>query len=190
MDLTLRDKGSLVQGFWDAVNRGTGSLANVAPLVRRIIETGAWRERVHDGTTFTNDTFLDFIVDPPLKGCGWQPDKVEALIKDEPETLALWRGATTGRAGRPSKKHDNIMNSRPGAQGTSRAYILDRLKRERSDLFRRVVAKELSANAAAVAAGWRKPPSPLADLRRAWRKASAAERAAFLADIEPKRNAA
>lgn len=191
MDLTLRDKGSLVQGFWDAVNRGTGSLANVAPLVRRIIETGAWRERVQDGKTFTNDTFLDFIVDPPLKGCGWQPDKVEALIKDEPETLALWRGATTGRKGKraASDNSDNITIKSP--RGTNRAYTLDRLKREQPDLFKRVVAKELSANAAAVAAGWRKPPSPLADLRRAWRKATAAERASFLAEVQPpKRKAA
>lgn len=190
MDLTLRDKGSLVQGFWDAVNRGTGSLANVAPLVRRIIETGAWRERVQDGKTFTNDTFLEFIVDPPLKGCGWQPDKVAALLKDDPETEALWREATTANKGkRPKDNNDNVI-IKP-AQGNTRAYTLDRLKRERPDLFKRVVAKELSANAAAVTAGWRKPPSPLADLRRAWRKATAAERASFLAEVQPsKRNAA
>jgi hypothetical protein len=31
----------------------------------------------------------------PLAGCGWPLDKVEALIKDDPEILRLWRTATT-----------------------------------------------------------------------------------------------
>ena len=53
--------------------------------------------------------------------------------------------------------------------GTSRAYALTRLKKERPDLFDRVCAKELSANAAAIEAGWRK-------------KATAAE---VLARVEP-----
>jgi len=33
----------------------------------------------------------------PLAGCGWPPEKVEALIKDDVETLALWREATVGK---------------------------------------------------------------------------------------------
>lgn len=184
MDLTLRDKGSLVQGFWDAVNRGTGSIANVAPLVRRIIETGAWQERIQDGTTFTNGSFLEFIVDAPLKGCGWQPDKVEALIKDEPETLTLWRHATKVGQGKRTDLVDNINEVKP-TKGTSRAYTLDRLKRERPDLFERVVAKELTANAAAIEAGFRKPPTPFQELHRAWKKASEEERRAFLDEVSP-----
>jgi hypothetical protein len=31
----------------------------------------------------------------PLRGCGWPLAKVEALIKDDPETLAMWRKAVT-----------------------------------------------------------------------------------------------
>lgn len=44
------------------------------------------------------------------------------------------------------------------AQGTSRAYTLTRLESERPDLYERVCRKELSANAAAIEAGFRKPP--------------------------------
>lgn len=45
--------------------------------------------------------------------------------------------------------------------GNSLAYTLDRLKREREDLYKRVIAKEISANAAAVEAGWRNLPFTL-----------------------------
>jgi hypothetical protein len=48
----------------------------------------------------------------------------------------------------------------PAVQGTSLAYTLDRLHRERPDLYAKVVAKEMSDNKAAIAAGFRKQLSP------------------------------
>jgi hypothetical protein len=51
-----------------------------------------------------------------------------------------------------STNSDNVTNGRDG-RGNGKAYTLDRLKRERPDLFARVVAKELSANKAAIEAG-------------------------------------
>ena len=65
-------------------------------------------------------------------------------------------------------------------RGTSRAYTLTRLKNERPDLFERVKAKEISANAAAIEAGWRKKATHLDTLQRAWQKASAEEQRQFL----------
>jgi hypothetical protein len=52
------------------------------------------------------------------------------------------------------------INDVKAAKGTSRAYTLSRLKRERPDLFAQVVAGKLSANKAAIRAGFRKKPSP------------------------------
>jgi hypothetical protein len=49
----------------------------------------------------------------------------------------------------------------PATQGTSKSYTLNRLRREHSELFERVVAGELSANAAAIEAGFRKVKTPL-----------------------------
>jgi hypothetical protein len=46
-------------------------------------------------------------------------------------------------------------------RGNARAYVLARLDRDRPDLAERVRADELSANAAAIEAGWRKQPTPL-----------------------------
>jgi hypothetical protein len=64
---------------------------------------------------------------------------VAALLGDDPETLALWRKAVTPPAHRPRKSTDNISTSykpKRHEHGTGKAYTLDRLKRERPDLFR------------------------------------------------------
>ena len=155
MDLNLKDKGFLVEGLWHAVDDAANNLEAVPRTIRRVIETEAWREREYRGRKLENATFIEFITDKPLKGCGWPPEKVEALLKDEPETLTLWRKAITLSAHRPIGSHNNIMTS---VQGTSRAYTLDRLKRECRELFDKVCAGELSANAAAIMAGFRKKP--------------------------------
>lgn len=86
-----------------------------------------------------NKTFADFITGKPLAGCGWPLDKIEKLIKDDPEVLTLWRQAVTA----PAHIHrgdlggsDNIT-IRP-ERGTSRAYTLDRLSLEAPDLYQAV----------------------------------------------------
>jgi len=57
---------------------------------------------------------------------------------------------------------DNINTVRSGRpDGTSKAYVVRRLvKMGRDDLLDRIEAGELSANAAAIEAGFRKPPQP------------------------------
>jgi hypothetical protein len=190
VDLSLTDKGNLVDALWHSVDDAAGNLEIVPGLVKRVLETGAWRERIHRGKRFHHDRFIDFITIKPLAGCGWEPEKVEALIRDEPETLALWRRATTAKAGgdRQSEKAKTISSIRTNAsdvlRGTTRAYTLDRLKRERPDLFEQVCAKELSANAAAIEAGWRKKKSELQLLRLHWQKASADEQETFRKEIQ------
>jgi hypothetical protein len=69
--------------------------------------------------------------------------------------------------------HDNVMTAQ---QGNSRAYTLNRLKREQPDLFEEVVKGEMSANAAAIKAGFRKKLTPLEQFARLWAKASTDER--------------
>jgi len=64
-------------------------------------------------------------------------------------------------------KCNNVTPAEP-VTGNSRSYTLSRLSKARPDLFAKVKAGELSANAAAIEAGWRKQPSELALLRAAW----------------------
>jgi hypothetical protein len=146
----------LVQHLWDAVNTTSGNIGHVAPLIKRVLETGAWKERKLEqrgGKVQRFDRFVDFIKTAPLEGCGWNPDDVEALIHDDADVLARWRKAIT-----PPKHIHHDDSSNRTIRGTTRAYTLDRLERERPDLFERVKAKELSANAAAIEAGFRKKP--------------------------------
>ena len=75
-------------------------------------------------------------------------------------------------------------NAEVDTRGTSTAYTLARLDRDRPDLLERVKSGELSAHAAAIEAGFRKRPTGIQLLRAAWRKATADERATFLAEAE------
>jgi hypothetical protein len=83
--------------------------------------------------------------------------------------------------GRGHKTGDNITRF---TRGTSAAYLVARLKRDAPDLAAKVASGELSANAAAIEAGFRKPPSPLKALQTAWSRASEDDRAAFRAWVE------
>jgi hypothetical protein len=61
-----------------------------------------------------------------IKGAGWSgPDKVEKLLKDDVQTLAMWREATVGTQGAHT---DNVsMND---GHGNSKGYTVSRLKRD------------------------------------------------------------
>jgi hypothetical protein len=71
-------------------------------------------------------------------------------------------------------KTDNV--SLDPQHGNRRDYTLTRLKRARPDLFARVTRQELSANAAAIEAGFRKKPSPLEQIQKLLPKLTPQER--------------
>ena len=63
-----------------------------------------------------------------------------------------------GSVGRPSENVSNRNIKTKG--GTNLDYTKLRIKRDRPDLYERVINGDLSANAAAIEAGFRKPPKP------------------------------
>ena len=85
--------------------------------------------------------------------------KVEAVIKDDPEALAMFREAMKEHAGRPTKESTNNVSTiqdegRNTEHGNSRAYSIDRVKRECDEAtVKQVMSGELSPNAALVKAG-------------------------------------
>lgn len=86
-----------------------------------------------------------------------------------------------------NKNSDRKEVSSP--MGTTIAYALRRLRKDRPDIHQRVLNGELSAHAGMIEADFRKKqPSrkltPLDQLRRWWKKASDEQRAAFLDEIE------
>lgn len=181
-----QEAGVLVEALWSAVSRGGKSLDQIPTMVRRLLETGAWKKRtIRTGKVVEHSSFYSFLTSPPLNGCGYDPAKIVKLISGDIETLALWREAMAAKKGgdrKTASNNDNII-TRNESQGTSKAYTVSRLKRQRLDLFDRVVAGELSPNQAAIEAGFRKIRTPLMLLRSFWKKATQAERDQFLSEV-------
>ena len=125
-----------------------------------------------------------------MEGWGEDPDRIEGLIRNDPEVLVLWREAMVEGPGKRSKVDrditDNISNKEKVQAGTSRSYTVSRLQREAPALFKQVVAKTLSANAAAIQAGFRKKPTVVDQFAALWKRANKEQRDAFLASIGAK----
>jgi hypothetical protein len=166
-----------------ALSHGETSLTQFPKLLRRIIDEEAWKSRKVPGKGIvTMQSLRELVTTAPITGWGEDPAKIEAVIRDDAEVLAMWREAIKQKQGQRTDIVDNINEVRT-SKGTSRAYTVSRLQREAPDLFAKVAAGEMSANAAAIKAGFRKIKVSLDQLRAAWRKASAAERAQFLREV-------
>jgi len=138
-------------------------LSNFPKLLKKIIQFRAWEKRRlvtpdgrHIGGVIELQGLRELIATKPLKGWGEDPKKVEALIKDDPECLTMYREAMKPSVGRKKKGQsvDNV-NALETPKGNSKSYTLSRLERESPDLFDSVCSGELSANAAAIKAGFR-----------------------------------
>jgi hypothetical protein len=179
------ERGSLVQSAWDNFNRGDFCLNEFPVSIIRIIEEKAWEKRFHRGQIIELPNLKALITERPIKGWGQDPAKIEAVIKDNPEALAMFREAMVEKHGGVRKseqaniKNDNVILALP-EQGNSKAYTVSRLKNNRPDLFEKVVSGELSANAAAIQAGFRKVKTPVEQLNYWWNKCSDKEREEFL----------
>jgi hypothetical protein len=101
-----------------------------------------------------NRRFRSFIETPPLEGCGWKEDAVRRLIADDLKIRDLWDQAVQ----RPPYVHADVDNIHVRPTGTSLDATLRRLRKNHPELHGRVLAGELSANAAAIEAGFRKKP--------------------------------
>jgi hypothetical protein len=112
--------------------------------------------------------------------------KVEAIIKDNAEVLAMWREEMVEQHGGDRKseqvkeiKNDNVILDPKPEQGNSKSYALSRLKRERKDLFESVCKGELTANKAAIQAGFRKVWTALEAGLAAWKRMTPEEKEEF-----------
>jgi hypothetical protein len=97
-------------------------------------------------------------------------------------------GIEGGKPG-PGRGHKTGDNSTrfPGKGSTSRAYILARLDRDGlTELAEQVRAGELSANAAAEKAGWRKRPTPLEKIRKLLPALTSDELQSLLRELQDK----
>lgn len=141
--------------------------AQLPLMVAEAIRGRVWEQTAdRKGEKFT--TFEAFVEHPLWQGLDSTVDDLLAFCRKSPDTQALIREAVSaaGHVGRPEAgKGNNVTFS---DRGNAATYTLRRLKRDRPELAEKVVRGELTANAAAIEAGFREKQVQLAkDPRRA-----------------------
>jgi hypothetical protein len=156
-------KDEIVTSLARLVNSTGWELKSLPGMVKRVITENMWPERIVrvTGEVARFNSFAEFVTTPPPAGLGTDIETLERLCRDDAEAITLLRQTTTRPRGGDTRSPDAQTNSNNVTietpdRGNTRAYTLDRLSRERPDLYQRVVNKELTANAAAIEAGWRK----------------------------------
>lgn len=150
----------IVNALASSIRKGSSGLHNVPGLLKQIIRDGMWRERTIEATgeLVTFRYFGAFVEADPPDGLGADTKTLQRLCNDDPEALDLLDQALKGRQGERTDLvdsiHDVAQDDRP--TGTSRAAGLRRLRKDRPDLHERVIANDISVNAAMVEAGFRK----------------------------------
>jgi hypothetical protein len=193
----LADNGMLVSSLQAALSRADTNVRTVPLLVRQLAAQDAWREfvfadrpeKVH---RWKAADFRRFVESPRPAGCGTPLYVLERLLRDTDAWLVFLE-LTRGEPGAPEGNQNNTSGvnqysgeertncdnitvcppadpAAPPPTGTSVAYTVRRLSRERPDLLARVEAGEMSANAAAIEAGFRERQLTIpADPRKAGR---------------------
>lgn len=145
------------------LHEGGVRVFSIAPnMLAEIIKDRKWIGR-HDSKGKEFLSFEDFArqplwdgfdcdVDDLLAICRKRPD-VQRLIKKEMDAQPTHAEAGS-KGGRGHKAAYNVRS----LSGNASTYILKRLKRDRPDLAEKVIAGVMSANAAAIKAGFRKKP--------------------------------
>lgn len=102
-------------------------------------------------------TFEAWVAHPLWEGLNSSVDELLFFCRKEPEVQQRIRAAL-GEMPKPGGKreHGDNVTMPPLDRGNSETYALKRLKRDAPELAEKVVRGELSAHAAAIAAGFRK----------------------------------
>jgi len=156
-----------VDALIQAVNRGDRAIDDIPDLVEDVIDSRAWtgRKKGRD-TDETFDSFREFCTTAPSHGLGCEVDRLRNLCRDRPEVVKKIDKAIKADHGGDRRSEEaqtkvNNVNHESGepdrdrSAGNSKSYTLQRLERDAPELYERVVADDMSANAAAIEAGFR-----------------------------------
>lgn len=147
-ELNEIERGQICRTACDSY-RSTGfGLSNFPSLLKKIIRNRAWERRhivTHDGMPRNGvsggvvelSSLRALITSKPLAGWGEDPKKVEAVIKDDPEALAMFREAMNGTLGesrRPTKEEQEDKGGGttviPDEERGTNAYWQARIQRD------------------------------------------------------------
>lgn len=195
---TSADYDKLIELARASARKKVSSCAELPRLLERILERDDWKRRTsRKGTVVEFSTFDEFAIHK--LGLAVPADKVREIVEVHGASAKV-HTALANRAGAPNgnrnaakdkenNNSDNIRIDLPRGKtlgdigGTSREYTVARLERDRPDLAARVESGEMSANAAAREAGFRKAQkdkNPILVCANRWERASARQREAWL----------
>jgi hypothetical protein len=170
----LTEEQRRVHRAGEALHRDGASPAGALDLLAAIVEDRTW-ERMTDrrGQSFVG-RFRDFVEAKPPFGLGYDPDQLPKVLglrhphegvpkvafrmaemRQVVRTLLLGEVAPARPVGRPAAGAENLCGTNIKADRVE--HVVRRLKRDAPDLAERVVAGEVTANAAARQMGWRHP---------------------------------
>ena len=144
--------GQLCQSTIESLYEATGGMKQFPGLLKKIIETKAWLRRISSGKVVELTSLRELITAKPVRGWGEDIKTVEAVIRNDPECLAMFREAMKHQ-GKAEDFHNNVMEVK---QGNSRAYSITRVQSQcDAKTVAAVMAGKMSANGALVKAGLR-----------------------------------
>lgn len=167
-------KGYTVNSMHHALKGGTLGLREMPNLIKDAITDRIWEGWVDINTQqrYSQPDFVTFVTTPILEGLGATIDQIKALCEKDREAIDLIDQELTrkpggannpeGIGGKSHKEaivnHNNVMNDKEtkASQGNSIEYTLRRLRKDHPELHEKVINNELSPNAAAIEAGFRK----------------------------------
>jgi len=149
--------GQLCQSTIESLYEATGGMKQFPGLLKKIIETKAWLRRISSGKVVELTSLRELITAKPVRGWGEDIKTVEAVIRNDPECLAMFREAMQGISGRPSVESSYIVTTlKQQPTGNSRAYSIARVQSQcDAKTVAAVMAGKMSANGALVKAGLR-----------------------------------
>lgn len=152
-----------VQTLAQVLSSGERGVSSLPGYLTRLLELEAWREfQPPMGPVRRPATFREFVEAQPMDGLGTTIPTIEALLKSHPEPerraeglRALRAALKVGKGSRTDLEPERESHS--GSDTGTTDYLLQRLHDQAPDLYAEVAAGRTSVNAAAVAAGFRKP---------------------------------
>jgi hypothetical protein len=86
----LRHQWTIISDFRHSIN--ARNIMSVPTALKSVLESDAWKMWIEPaGLVREHQSFYSFITTPPMKGCGFDPDLVEAFLK-KAVTTKRWRG--------------------------------------------------------------------------------------------------
>lgn len=150
-----------VRALYIVMTSGQHDLFSMAPMfIKEIIDRELWKPKFN--------TFRDLIEARLPDGLETNVEKIKLFVQSDPALKTRVTNALKLKGGKIAGRDDkgrfvratNIISSTEGErntiQGTSEVYTRQRLCEYHPDLYKRVMAGEMSANKAAIQAGFRK----------------------------------